>query len=71
MASEQVKTLMVYLFYGIVIGITAWLGYLTAKFSLKVDSNLGSIIGGIIGLLFSIFLWFKIGKKYVETTKAT
>lgn len=68
MASEQVKTLMIYVIYGIIIGLLAWLGYITAKYSLKIGNNIGSAIGGIIGIVFCIFLWFKVGERFAKTT---
>lgn len=62
------KTLLIFMFYGLVIAMLAWLGYLTAKFTTKIGSNIGSLVGGLAGFGLAVFLWFKIGEKYAGTT---
>lgn len=67
-SSEQMKTLLVFMFYGFFIALLAWIGYVTAKFSIKIGAELGSVVGALLGIMIVVFLWYKVGKKFVETT---
>lgn len=51
------KVLLVFLFYGIISSILAWIGFMQKK-------DLGAAIGYIIGSIISVILWNKYGKKY-------
>lgn len=66
--SEQTKVLLVYIFYGVIVALLAWVGYISFKYSVKIGSMLGSVLGGLVGLALVCFLWVKVGQKYVETT---
>ena len=64
--ADYVKSLIVFVFYGLLIGLIAWAGYHFTSMIVNVSKNIGAIIGAVIGIMVSIGLWFAFGKKFVE-----
>lgn len=59
------ESLKVFLFYGILVALLGWLGYLLTKVTTKIGRELGGILGMIAGVVLSIYLWKKYGQAYV------
>ena len=70
MFSEQSKkSLIVFIVYGLIMAVLAWLGYQVSKTTMNIGASVGSLLGGLVGLMIGIVLWVKVGQKFVETTQ--
>jgi len=56
----------IFIFYGVLIGLLAYAGYWTTSFLVKGASEIGAVLGGIIGVVLSVYLWLYFGKAMVE-----
>lgn len=62
----DMKSLLVFMFYGLLIGLMTWVGYHFTQKIVSVSKNVGAILGAVIGIMLSVALWFWMGKKIVE-----
>lgn len=60
------KSFGIFLFYGLVIAVMAWLGYHFTKLLVNVSSEIGAFLGTLVGIGVVVLLYIYIGKKYME-----
>ena len=62
------KSFGVFLFYGVVVALLAWLGFHFSRMVVNVSSEVGAFIGSAIGLVAVVLLYMYFGKKYIESS---
>lgn len=65
----NLTALGIFIFYGIIIGIMAFIGFTISEGSNNISQNVATNVGYVIGVIISIILWEKYGKSMAMTKK--
>ena len=53
----------IFIFYGIIIGVMAFIGFTLSEGNTTISQNTGANLGYMMGIFISIMLWELFGKK--------
>jgi len=53
----------IFIFYGIIIGVMAFIGFTLSEGNTTISQNAGANLGYALGVMISIILWELFGKK--------
>jgi len=54
----------IFIFYGIIIGVMAFIGFTFSEGNTTISQNVGAGLGYVMGMFISIMLWELFGKKF-------
>lgn len=52
--------------YGLIIGIISYIGYWSTAKVARLGSEVGAILGGLVGAILIVLAWVFFGKKFVS-----